>query len=200
MKKFLVLLTLCFTMVFVYAETMEFDLNNYKTGTGNTIVFPITQHNSHYNVSLINVEISTTKDPENITIEMNITSVDPTEEFTVYRCDTNNIPKWLLPQSVNYWNWLTVNDGVLRFRDTYPTELVKGNEYSPIVYKINDLYVSIQNVWDNEDIITSLTDIVADMLYNPIYINSQGMVSDKPWPGMNIVREGNRVYKAFMKE
>ena len=72
--------------------------------------------------------------------------------------------------------------------------------YSAIVYKVNDLYVFIQNIWSNENIITSLTDIVADTLYNPIYINPQGMVSDKPWPGMNIVREGNQVYKAYMKE
>ena len=198
MKKILVLLTLCFTMVFAYGEDMTINLNDYKNGE--SIEFPITIHDSHYNVSLINVEISTTKDPENITVEMEVVSIDPLEEYTVYRCDTNGSPTWLLPQSVNYWNWMTVNDGVLRFRDTYPTELVKGNGTSPVVYKINDLYVIIQNVWTNENIITSLTDIVEDMLYNPIYINPQGMVSDKPWPGMNIVREGNHVYKAYMKE
>lgn len=198
MKKFLTLLILCFTMVFAYAENMYFNLNDYKTETG--INFPIIQHNNHYNISLINVEISTTKDPENITIEMQVTSVDPMEEYIVYRCDMNHVPTWLLPQNVNYWNWMTVNDGVLTFRDTYPTELVKGNGYSAIVYKVNDLYVFIQNIWSNENIITSLTDIVADTLYNPIYINPQGMVSDKPWPGMNIVREGNQVYKAYMKE
>lgn len=198
MKKILTLLFLCFTMVFAYGENMYFDLNDYNVGS--EIEFPIIQHNNHYNVSLINVEISTTKDPENITIEMQVTSVDPAEEFIVYRCDTNHTPTWLLPQSVNYWNWMTINEGVLTFRDTYPTELVKGNGYSAIVYKINDLYVFIQNVWSNEDIITSLTDIVEDTLNNPIYINSQGMVSDKPWPGMNIVREGNYVYKVIVKE
>lgn len=82
MKKFFTLLILCFTMVFAYSENMYFNLNDYKTETG--INFPITQHNDHYNVSLINVEISTTKDPENITIEMQVTSVDPMEEYIVY--------------------------------------------------------------------------------------------------------------------
>lgn len=171
MKKFLVLLTLCFSMVFAYAEDVVIDLNDYKNG--GSISFPITQHNSNYNVSLINVEISTTKDPENITVEMKIVSVDPAEEFTVYRCNAAQEPEWLLPQGVNFWNWMTVNDGVLRFRDTYLTELVKGDGYTNVVYKINDLYVSIQNVWSNENIITSLVDIVADTLYNPIYINSR---------------------------
>lgn len=198
MKKFLTLLILCFTMVFTYGENMYFDLNDYKTETG--INFPIIQHNNHYNISLINIEISTTKDPENITIEMQVTSVDPMEEYIVYRCDINHIPTWLLPQTVNYWNWMTVNDGVLTFRDTYPTELVKGNGYSVIVYKVNDLYVFIQNVWSNENIITTLTEIVSDTWTNPIYINPQGMISDKPWPGLNIVREGNYVYKVNMKE
>lgn len=142
MKKIFVLLFLCFITIFAYAENMYFNLNDYKTDVG--INFPIIQHNNHYNVSLINVEISTIKDPENITIEMEVTSVDPTEEFIVYRCDANHVPTWLLPQGVNYWNWMTVNDGVLRFRDTYPTELVKENGYSSIIYKINDLYVFIQ--------------------------------------------------------
>ena len=44
MKKFLVLLTLCFTIVFAYAENMYFNLNDYKTETG--INFPIIQHNN----------------------------------------------------------------------------------------------------------------------------------------------------------
>ena len=198
MKKFLVLLTLCFSMVFAYAEDVVIDLNDYKNG--DSISFPINTHNTHYNVSLINVEISTTKDPENITVEMKVVSVNPTEEFTVYRCNTAQEPEWLLPQGVNFWNWMTINDGILTFRDTYPTSLVKGDGHTDVVYKINDWYVRIHNVWTNEGIITSLTDIVADTLYNPIYINPQGMVSDKPWPGMNIVREGNQVYKAYMKE
>ena len=75
-----------------------------------------------------------------------------------------------------------------------------NNENSEVVYKINDMFVVIQNVWSNQDIITTLVDIVEDTLYNPIYINPQGMVSDKPWPGLNIVREGNRIYKAVVKE
>jgi len=201
MKKILVLFALCFTVVFAYSENIVFDLDKYKTGTDTVISFPIVQHNTQYNVSLENVEISTTKDPENITVEMKVTSTDPDEVFTVYRCDKNYQPEWLLPQGVNYWNWITVNDGILAFRDTYPTEYVHmNNENSEVVYKVNDMFVIIQNVWSNQGIITTLVDIVEDTLYNPIYINPQGMVSDKPWPGLNIVRDGNRIYKAIVKE
>lgn len=152
---------------------------------------------ANYTVSIEKLEFSATHCQCIMKIEAN--GNHNWDEFFIYRLQSRNsdvhVDVEQHAEEDPEWNAYEIYNTHVWFQDTFEKNWIEGND---LCYEVHDttnnhhLFVVIHGAFGH-NVITGITDITEDT--QTIYYDLQGHSSNKPFNGVNIVKNGNKTYK-----
>ena len=218
MKRILLALVMCFMCMFAFADSYHF----YTTFKANGELTKYESIFNHYTVTIddcIKAEYAGTR-YTSCTITVVLEEPVDEEDIEIYRCHADgthkladeNDPNWNMklqpeinPQWCYYTYQLNEENKVTQFtfRDTFNEAILKNeNMYVNTLHYLiydnsgnprHDIMIQIANIFAYS-IITEIEDVNVDSS-EIIYYDMMGRSSNRPFNGINIVKNGNRTYK-----